>query len=91
MIEEGSAWSLAGVLAFGILYAVVVYIPLYGKHNGYTSLMVAFGVTVTLAACIPLIGFENVLKVMAAFIAAGVPMIAGEAIRTKYDELHKDE
>ena len=91
-LESGHIWALIGALIFGIVYAVAVYIPLYGKHGGYTSLLVAFGVAVTLAACIPMIGLVNVLYVVAAFIATGTPMIAGEAIRTKYDEFkHRAE
>ena len=85
-LESGHVWALIGALTFGILYAAAVYVPLYGKRGGYTSLLVAFGVAVTLAACIPMIGLVNVLYVIAAFVASGVPMIAGEAIRTKYDE-----
>lgn len=91
-LESGHIWALIGALGFGIVYAVAVYIPLYGKHGGYTSLLVAFGTAVTLAACIPMIGLVNVLYVVAAFIATGTPMIAGEAIRTKYDEFkHREE
>ena len=90
-LQTGHIWTLIGALAFGILYAVVVYIPLHGKHGGYTSLLVVFGVVVTLATCIPLIGLVNVLWVIAAFVCTGAPMIAGEAIRAKVEEFHRNK
>ena len=85
-MQSGQIWALIGAVIFGVSYAAIVYIPLYGKHAGYTSLLVAFGVGVTLAVSTFLIGLVPVLWVIAAFVCTGAPMIAGEAIRTKYDE-----
>lgn len=89
-MNENTVGVLVGIFLFGVIYALIVYIPLHGKHGGYTSLLVSFGVVATLAACILLIGLTDTLWVAAAFICAGVPMIAGEAIRSKYDELHRE-
>ena len=91
-MQSGKIWVLIGAVIFGVAYAAIVYIPLYGKHAGYTSLLVTFGVGVTLAVSTFLIGLVPVLWVIAAFVCTGAPMIAGEAIRTKYDEFaHRRE
>ena len=91
-MQSGKIWVLIGAVIFGVAYAAIVYIPLYGKHAGYTSLLVTFGVGVTLAVSTFLIGLVPVLWVIAAFVCTGAPMIAGEAIRTKYDEFkHRAE
>ena len=80
------AQTILAALAFGVIYALIVYIPLHGKHGGYTSLLVVVGVMVSLAISIAAIGLENVLRVLMVFACTGGPMILGEAIRTKYDE-----
>lgn len=71
---------LIGLFLFGVIYALIVYY-LGNKHFGYTSLLVALGVAVTVSSTYPLIGWPNVFWVFLAFIASGVPMIAGDAIK----------
>ena len=80
------AQTILAALAFGVIYALIVYIPLHGKHGGYTSLLVVVGVMVSLAISIAEIGLENVLRVLMVFACTGGPVILGEAIRTKYDK-----
>ena len=80
------AQTILAAMIFGVVYALIVYIPLHGKHSGYTSLLVVVGVMVSLAISIAAIGLENVLRVLMVFACTGGPMILGEAIRTKYDE-----
>lgn len=78
--------TILAALAFGVVYALIVYIPLHGKHSGYTSLLVVVGVMVSLAISIAEIGLDHTLRVLMVFACTGGPMILGEAIRTKYDE-----
>lgn len=71
-----------GLLGFGILYDRLVYRlgRTYGQH-GYTSFLVVLGVSVTVAAVTPFIGAANTMRLYAAFAAAGLPMIVGDAKR----------
>ncbi len=80
-----------GALLFGIVYALVVYVPLHKKHGGYTSLLVVGGVMGTLAFLGLMYedGFLWAERVGKVFILTGAPMIAGEAVRTKVEELKK--
>lgn len=81
--------TIIAAIAFGVIYALIVYIPLHGKHSGYTSLLVVVGVLVSLVISIAQIGLVNTLRVLVIFTCTGGPMIAGEAIRTKYDEFKR--
>ena len=81
---EVAVW--VGALAFGVGYAALVYVPLHGKHGGYTSLLVVLGVMGTLAFVGMNWGWVWSLRVGLMFVMTGGPMVAGEAIRTKYDE-----
>lgn len=85
-MQSGQVWALIGAVIFGVAYAAIVYIPLHGKHSGYTSLLVVVGVMVSLAISIAEIGLDHTLRVLMVFACTGGPMILGEAIRTKYDE-----
>lgn len=80
------AQTILAAMIFGVVYALIVYIPLHGKHSGYTSLLVVVGVMVSLAISIAEIGLDHTLRVLMIFACTGGPMILGEAIRTKYDE-----
>lgn len=84
----GSGVIAAGIGAalFGILYAALVYVPLHGKHAGYTSWLVAIGSAVTLFFFGMAYGFEWALRAGGFFIMAGVPMMLGEAVKAKVDE-----
>jgi hypothetical protein len=72
----------AGLLGFGVFYDRLVsrLERTYGQH-GYTSFLVVLGVSVTVAAVTPFIGPANALRLVAAFAAAGVPMIVGDSKR----------
>lgn len=74
--------AYAGLVGFGIFYnRIVAYTNRkYGQH-GYTSLLVVFGVFVTLAALSTRIGAINTLKIAAGFVASGLPMILGDTSR----------
>jgi len=89
--EMGTVAGGIGALLFGIAYALLVYMPLHGKHGGYTSLLVVGGVMGTLAFLGLMYedGFLWAERVGKVFILTGAPMIAGEAVRTKLDELKK--
>ena len=91
MIGTGSGMVAVGIGAvmFGVLYALVVFIPLHGKHEGYTSLLVVGGVMGTLVFVGLVYGFEIALGVGLIFVGTGGPMVAGEAIKTKYEELRE--
>lgn len=71
-----------GLLGFGVFYdRLVGYVNrTYGQH-GYTSHLVVFGVSVTIAALSPVIGAANTLRVVAGFAASGLPMILGDSSR----------
>lgn len=71
-----------GLLGFGVLYDRLVNRlgRTYGQH-GYTSFLVVLGVSVTVAAVTPFIGAANAMRLYAAFAAAGLPMIVGDAQR----------
>lgn len=86
-LGTGEVWAWIGALAFGVGYALVVYGPLRGKHGGYTSLLVVVGVMGTLAFVGMNWGWAWSLRVGLMFMATGGPMVAGEAIVTKYEQL----
>lgn len=49
--------------------------------HGYTAIWVVAGVLITLIASIPLVGWLNTALILLAFIASGLPMIAGSISR----------
>lgn len=70
-----------GLLLFGILYnQVVEWLERRGYTEGYMSLIVAFGVAMTLAG-VSMLSIQAALITLGAFAASGVPMIAGSIIR----------
>ena len=78
-------WIVIGAMMFALLMFGAAYNALvhwlYGRHQGYTSLLVAGGVVVTLIG-VAIISWQAALLCGAAFAASGTPMIIGEAVRT---------
>jgi hypothetical protein len=71
----------AGLAVFGIVYnRLIAWMEKKGYIEGFTSLMVAVGVLVTLA---PIVVFSAhlALAVLGGFIASGSPMIVGSIVR----------
>lgn len=83
---SGAIAAGIGAVLFGILYALLVYVPLHGKHAGYTSWLVAIGSAVTLFFFGLAYGWVWSVRAAAFFIATGVPMMLGEAVKAKVDE-----
>ncbi|MEZ4683702.1 MAG: hypothetical protein R2932_56780 [Caldilineaceae bacterium] len=74
--------AYAGLFGFGIFYnRLVAYTNRKHGQHGYTSLLVVFGVFVTLAMLSTRIGAINTLKIAAGFVASGLPMILGDTNR----------
>jgi hypothetical protein len=75
------------LVLFGIGYnSLTSWMEKHGYMEGYTSLMVALGVLITLAP-LAIISWQGVLLVLGGFVASGLPMIIGSI--TRY--LHKRE
>lgn len=87
MIGNGLGLFTVGIGAFlfGVAYALIVYIPLRGKYEGYTSVLFALGCLAVLALSSLVVGFEAAAIVTALFIAAGIPMVIGEGIASKWE------
>jgi hypothetical protein len=69
------------LLAFGIGYNVfVAYLERKHLEEGYVSLLVVFGVLVTLVG-VAIINQMSALLALLAFSASGTPMIVGSLIR----------
>lgn len=72
---------LLGLLLFGIGYnALVAWLERRGYAEGFLSLIVAFGVVVTLAA-VAILSIHAALLTLLAFAASGTPMILGSIVR----------
>jgi hypothetical protein len=72
---------LLGLLLFGIGYnALVAWLERRGYAEGFLSLIVAFGVAVTLAG-VAILSIPAALLTLLAFIATGTPMIVGSIVR----------
>lgn len=72
---------------FGVAFNTLVN-SLKGKHEGYTSYLVAIGVFVTLCL-VAVVAWQAAVIVLCAFTASGLPMIFGEAIRTKKQQANE--
>ena len=69
------------LVLFGIGYnALVAWLERKGYTEGYLSLIVAFGVTVTLAG-VAILSIHAALLTLGAFVASGTPMIIGSIVR----------
>lgn len=69
------------LVLFGIGYnSLVAWLERKGYTEGYLSLIVAFGVAVTLAG-VAILSIQAALITLGAFIASGTPMIIGSIVR----------
>jgi len=80
-LQTGPIWGVYGALfAFGILYALLVHhLRREYIEEGYTSLLVVFGVGVTLLAASIVHQDEphlDLLIELGAFAASGLPMVS---------------
>jgi len=70
-----------GLVLFGVGYnALVAWLERRGYAEGYMSLIVAFGVAMTLAG-VALVSWQTALLTLGAFVASGTPMIVGSITR----------
>lgn len=66
-----------GLLLFGVGYnAFVAWLERRGYTEGYLSLIVSFGVAMTLVG-VAILNIQAALITLGAFIASGTPMIIG--------------
>jgi len=81
-LDLGTIWAvLLALILFGIGYnSFVTYLERRGYTEGYTSLLVAAGVFVTLCG-VAILSIPAALLTLAAFIASGTPMIVGSIVR----------
>lgn len=93
----GTNWGLLtaiylGLMLFGVGFnALIAWTERKGYMQGYTSLFVALGVSVTILA-MTLIDLRFALATLGAFVASGAPMIAGSIwrhMRTREQELQQ--
>jgi hypothetical protein len=73
--------SLAGLLLFGILYALLIRWGSKKEVEGQTAWAVVVGVTATLLAMIPTFGLMTIALMFAGFSASGIPMIVEYVLR----------
>ncbi|GAP10587.1 hypothetical protein BECAL_01760 [Bellilinea caldifistulae] len=72
---------LLGLLLFGIGYnSLVAWLERRGYTEGFLSLIVAFGVAMTLAG-VAILSIHAALLTLLAFVATGTPMIVGSIVR----------
>lgn len=75
-------FSLAVLVLFGLAFnRWVGKIEQADPDHGYAAIWVVAGVLVTLLITAPIIGWQNTAIVLVAFIASGLPMIAGSISR----------
>ena len=75
-------YVLVGLLLFGLAYnSFVAFLENRHHDQGYTAVLVAVGVFVTVAATALLIPVNDVLIVLLAFAASGTPMFVGSIWR----------
>ncbi len=61
--------------------ALIGWLESRGYHDGFVSLFVVVGVGYTVVAVTWVIGLEAALILAAAFVASGIPMVAGSIAR----------
>lgn len=70
-----------GLVLFGIGYnALVTWMERKGYTEGFLSLIVAFGVAMTLVG-VSILSIQAALLSLGAFIATGTPMVIGSIVR----------
>ena len=102
MTDLALDWRVIGPVLFGLTMFGIAFNLVVGwmkEHKeGYTALLVALGVLVTLAGA-ALINWQGALITLLCFMASGVPMIGGDiyrhvstrakAIKSIQDESHE--
>jgi hypothetical protein len=73
--------TLAFLLIFGIVYAMLVRFISEHHIDGQTAYLVAFGTLVTVAGSAVLIGLQSALLVLLCFSASGLPMVIEYVLR----------
>jgi hypothetical protein len=81
--------TLGGTFIFGVLFAALVRWAANRKMIAQTAWAVAIGVTVTLAAMIPVFGLQVVATMFCYFLASGIPMIVEYILRVQ-KEMDRD-
>lgn len=89
--HSGDYWAIFGIgmglLTFGTLYHLfVAYLERTGWASGKSSILVAIGTAVTVVAAAPVIGWTAVALVLFFFVCSGLPMLAGQLLRTIRNE-----
>lgn len=82
--------SLAGLLLFTILYAILVRWASKREVEGQTAWAVVIGVSAVLLAMVPTFGLQAVAIMFCFFGVAGIPMIIEYVLRV-HNEQHKDK
>ena len=77
---------MVSLFLFAVLYDLLVS-RLGDLHYGYTSFLVAGGVGMTLGA-MAVICWQAAFLAVVCFMVSGIPMIVGEAIRTKRQQMN---
>jgi hypothetical protein len=85
-MESGTNWVAIGVysglFAAGLIYHLVVdWLSSRGYTEGYTWLIVAIGVVLSVVTTGFLVGWHNVLLILLAFVATGCWMAFGDIKR----------
>jgi hypothetical protein len=76
---------------FALAYnALVGALQRRGHDRGYTAGLVVGGVAATIAGSAVLIGIEDAITVAACFVASGIPMIVGSAVRHAQDRAEEE-
>jgi putative flippase GtrA len=78
--------TLSALFLFGLIYAYIVNRLAKAGVQGQTAYTVVVGVGVTVLAAGWLIGWVNVILLLACFAASGAPMIVEYVLRT-----HKEQ
>lgn len=86
-LESGLNWALMGLLFLlalmgGGLYAwgVIRWARRHGFIGRYTTFLIVGGCILTVALCVPVIGFLNAAFVGVMFVATGAPQVAEELL-----------
>jgi predicted aspartyl protease len=82
MNREAFDITIIALAAFGYFYnAFNGWLEVRGYERGNLAMLVAFGCLVTIIGAGNIIGVEAMLIVLACFLASGISMIAGYALR----------
>jgi hypothetical protein len=83
--DSGLAVAFIFLLVFGIVYNQLVE-RFQKRTQKYTAELVVGGVLITVLVSGLFIGWGNMAKVLALFVASGLPMIVGSWIRSARDD-----